>query len=173
MRTLNSLFCLKFIYYDVFLDYGTLLIEETEGSEHVKKIILFDGECNFCDKSVQFIIKRDPEAIFSFTSQQGEAGQQMIKKHHAPSSVDSIILIENDTYYLKSSAALRICRHLQGAWKLLFIFILVPYPIRDFFIIFWQRIATNGLEKRSMYPANTRSAQKIFIEIKKVGLCAK
>ena len=145
------------------LDYGTLLIEETEGSEHVKRIILFDGECNFCDKSVQFIIKRDPEVIFSFTSQQGEAGQQMIKKHHAPSSIESIILIENDTYYLKSSAALRICRHLQGAWKLLFIFILVPYPIRDFFynILAKNRYKWFGKKDRCTLP--TPEVRKRFL----------
>lgn len=145
------------------MDYGTLLIEETEGSEHVKKIILFDGECNFCDKSVQFIIKRDPEAIFSFTSQQGEAGQQMIKKHHAPSSVDSIILIENDTYYLKSSAALRICRHLQGAWKLLFIFILVPYPIRDFFYNILAKNRYKWFGKKDQCTLPTPEVRKRFL----------
>lgn len=153
----------EIIYYDVFLDYGTLLIEETEGSEHVKRIILFDGECNFCDKSVQFIIKRDPEAIFSFTSQQGEAGQQMIKKHHAPSSVDSIILIENDTYYLKSSAALRICRHLQGAWKLLFIFILVPYPIRDFFYNILAKNRYKWFGKKDQCTLPTPEVRKRFL----------
>lgn len=145
------------------LDYGTLLIEETEGSEHVKRIILFDGECNFCDKSVQFIIKRDPEAIFSFTSQQGEAGQQMIKKHHAPSSIDSIILIENDTYYLKSSAALRICRHLQGAWKLLFIFILVPYPIRDFFYNILAKNRYKWFGKKDQCTLPTPEVRKRFL----------
>lgn len=145
------------------MDYGTLLIEETEGSEHVKRIILFDGECNFCDKSVQFIIKRDPEAIFSFTSQQGEAGQQMIKKHHAPSSVDSIILIENDTYYLKSSAALRICRHLQGAWKLLFIFILVPYPIRDFFYNILAKNRYKWFGKKDQCTLPTPEMRKRFL----------
>jgi len=145
------------------LDYGTLLIEETEGCEHVKRIILFDGECNFCDKSVQFIIKRDPEAIFSFTSQQGEAGRKMIKKHHAPSSIDSIILIENDTYYLKSSAALRICRHLQGAWKLLFIFILVPYPIRDFFYNILAKNRYKWFGKKDQCTLPTPEVRKRFL----------
>lgn len=129
----------------------------------MKRIILFDGECNFCDKSVQFIIKRDPEAIFSFTSQQGEAGQQMIKKHHAPSSVDSIILIENDTYYLKSSAALRICRHLQGAWKLLFIFILVPYPIRDFFYNILAKNRYKWFGKKDQCTLPTPEVRKRFL----------
>lgn len=129
----------------------------------MKRIILFDGECNFCDKSVQFIIKRDPEAIFSFTSQQGEAGQQMIKKYHAPSSIDSIILIENDTYYLKSSAALRICRHLQGAWKLLFIFILVPYPIRDFFYNILAKNRYKWFGKKDQCTLPTPEVRKRFL----------
>lgn len=152
-----------FNYYAVLLDYDTLLIEETEGCEYVKRIILFDGECNFCDKSVQFIIKRDPEAFFSFTSQQGEAGQKMIEKYHAPASINSIILIENDTYYLKSSAALRICRHLQGAWKLLFIFILVPYPIRDFFYNILAKNRYKWFGKKDQCTLPTPEMRKRFL----------
>lgn len=129
----------------------------------MKRIILFDGECNFCDKSVQFIIKRDPEEIFSFTSQQGEAGQKMIEKYHAPASIDSIILIENDTYYLKSSAALRICRHLQGAWKLLFIFILVPYPIRDFFYNILAKNRYKWFGKKDQCTLPTPEMRKRFL----------
>lgn len=129
----------------------------------MKRIILFDGDCNFCDKSVQFIIKRDPEAIFTFTSQQGEVGQKMIKKHHAPASIDSIILIENDTYYLKSSAALRICRHLQGAWKLLFIFIIVPYPIRDFFYNILAKNRYKWFGKKDQCTLPTPEMRKRFL----------
>lgn len=94
-------------------------------------VILFDGDCNFCDASVQFIINRDPKGIFHFASLQSEAGQELLQKHNVPADIDSMILIENEKVFYKSSAALRICRHLQGAWKLLYALIVIPSPIRN------------------------------------------
>ncbi|MGE7602386.1 thiol-disulfide oxidoreductase DCC family protein [Peribacillus sp. NPDC097675] len=94
-------------------------------------IILFDGECNFCDSSVQFIIKLDPKGLFQFASLQSPTGQVLQKKYGVPEDIDSIILIEKGKAYYKSAAALRICRHLKGAWKLLSGFTIVPRPIRN------------------------------------------
>ncbi|GLY10750.1 thiol-disulfide oxidoreductase DCC family protein [Pseudobacillus badius] len=94
-------------------------------------VILFDGECNFCDSSVQFIIKNDPQGLFHFASLQSDTGQELLNKHNVPSDIDSMILIEGDKVYDKSAAALRICRHLKGAWKLLYAFIIVPRPLRN------------------------------------------
>lgn len=97
----------------------------------MKRIILFDGDCNFCDANVQFIIKRDPYAHFYFTSLQSEKGQELIKKYAVPVTIDSLVLIENDKAYTRSTAALRIAKKLDGLWHLLFLFILIPLPIRD------------------------------------------
>ena len=106
----------------------------------MKRILLFDGECNFCDQSVQFIIKRDKKALYSFASLQSEVGQQLIKTYHVPVHLDSLILIENDSYYVMSAAALRICRHLSGGWKLVSLFWLIPRPLRD---VLYKIIAKN------------------------------
>lgn len=103
-------------------------------------IILFDGECRFCDKSVQFIMKRDPHGHFKFASLQSEVGIELLSKYGIPTNVDSFVLIENNTYYVKSSAALRVCKKLKGAWKFLYVLLLVPVPLRDFF---YQIIAKN------------------------------
>lgn len=103
-------------------------------------VILFDGVCNFCDASVQFILNRDPNETFHFASLQSEAGQELLEKYHVRDDVDSMILIENDKVYYKSSAALRISRHLHGAWKLLYVFMVVPAPIRN---IVYDLIARN------------------------------
>ena len=97
----------------------------------MKRIILFDGDCNFCDANVQFIIKRDPYAHFHFTSLQSDKGQELIKKHAIPADVDSLVLIENNKAYTRSTAALHIAKKLDGLWHLLFLFILIPSPIRD------------------------------------------
>lgn len=94
-------------------------------------IILFDGVCNLCNSSVQFIIKWDPNGYFSFAPLQEEAGKKLLATHHIKTNMDSLILISNNTFYQKSSAALEICRHLQGGWKLLYAFKLIPRFIRD------------------------------------------
>lgn len=126
-------------------------------------IILFDGECNFCDKSVQFIIKRDPNGYFKFASLQSEIGEELLKKYQVPSSIDSIILIQNDQYYIKSSAALRICKYLKGPWKLFSTLIIVPRPIRNFFygIIAKNRYKWFGKQESCMLP--TPEQRKRFL----------
>ncbi|KGP73359.1 thiol-disulfide oxidoreductase DCC family protein [Pontibacillus yanchengensis] len=95
------------------------------------KIILFDGECNFCDASVQFILKRDRQEQFTFASLQGEHGQKLLKQHGIASSVDSFVLVDGNQIHFQSTAALNVCKELAGAWKLLYGFIVIPKPIRD------------------------------------------
>lgn len=97
----------------------------------MERIVLFDGVCNFCDGSVQFIIKRDPSEHFYFTSLQSEKGQQLKQQFGISEHEDSVVLIENGKFYTQSTAALRIAKKLDGLWHLLFLFILVPRPIRD------------------------------------------
>lgn len=126
-------------------------------------IILFDGECNFCDSSVQFIIKNDSKGIFHFASLQSDTGQELLKKHDVPSDIDSMILIEGDKVYYKSAAALRICRHLKGAWKLLYALLIVPRPIRN---IVYDFIAKNrykwfGKKESCMLPSPSVRARFI------------
>src|SRR5690625_2056922 len=97
----------------------------------MEKIILFDGDCLFCNRSVQFIIKRDPQAIFKFTPLKSEVGQCLLKKYHVPKTVNSLILIENNHYFSKSTAALKISKHLTYLWKFFYVFIFIPKPFRD------------------------------------------
>lgn len=94
-------------------------------------IVLFDGECNFCNGSVQFIIKRDKLGYFKFASLQSSAGQTLLEKYSIFTNVDSIIFIENNRTFIESAAALQICKHLDGAWKLCTIVKVVPLPIRN------------------------------------------
>lgn len=109
-------------------DYSKLL----EGM-CMNNIILFDGECNFCDASVQFIIKRDPKAVFSFASLQSEIGKQLLASYELPRNIDSMVLIADGKAHLKSSAALQIAKELSGVWKLAYACIIVPHSVRDFF----------------------------------------
>ncbi|RDW17726.1 thiol-disulfide oxidoreductase DCC family protein [Oceanobacillus chungangensis] len=97
----------------------------------MSKIILFDGVCNFCSSSVKFIIKRDKLAKFKFGSLQSKIGQELKNNTNLPENTDSIILIEDGKSYDKSTAALRISKELDGLWKLFYMLIIIPKPLRD------------------------------------------
>lgn len=97
------------------------------------KIILFDGVCNLCNGAVTYIIKRDKKNVFKFAALQSEIGKELVSKFKIDTSkVDSIILIDGEKQYDKSSAALRISKELSGALPLLFGFIILPKFIRNF-----------------------------------------
>lgn len=98
----------------------------------MERIVLFDGVCNLCNSSVQFIIKKDPKGYFKFASLQSEVGYDLLTQYGLNQNMDSIVLIENKTIYMRSTAALRICMKLHGFWKFLAIFLIVPPSIRDF-----------------------------------------
>ena len=96
-------------------------------------IILFDGVCNLCNTAVQFVIKRDRNGLFKFASLQSAFGQHNLEKHRLPKSTfNSFILLENETVYTKSTAALRVARRLAGVWPLIYIFIIIPAFIRNY-----------------------------------------
>lgn len=97
-------------------------------------IILFDGVCNFCNGSVNFIIERDRGKYFKFAPLQSEIGQRLLSEHGIDKTdTDSVVLIEDGKAYIRTTAALRIARKLSGAWHLFYGFIIVPSFIRDFF----------------------------------------
>lgn len=98
-----------------------------------KKIILFDGVCNLCDATVQFIIKKDKKDVFRFVSLQSELGQKIV--HYLginPEKTDSIILYEPAVaYYIKAEAALRIAKELQSWHAVLFYLNGIPNFIKN------------------------------------------
>jgi predicted DCC family thiol-disulfide oxidoreductase YuxK len=113
-------------------------------------VVLFDGVCNFCDASVNFVIGHDPEGYFKFAPLQSEAGKKLAAEHglRAESNekpagdlipIDSVILVEDGKAYTHSTAALRIARRLGGVWSMFYGLIVVPKPVRDFFYRMFAR----------------------------------
>lgn len=95
-------------------------------------IVLFDGVCNLCNNSVQFIIKHDKKNIFKFASLQSAIGQQLLKTYELPTSnFSSFVLIQHNKTYTQSTAALKIAQQLNGPIKLLYAFMIVPAFIRN------------------------------------------
>ena len=121
-----------------------------------KKIILFDGVCNLCNNSVNFIIKHDKKDVFRFASLQSEIGQKLVSERGLdPDELDSIVLIEPGVaYYRKSTAALEISRELSGGYSLLKNFLFLPEGLRD---VVYDLVANNrykwfGKQESCMIP---------------------
>ncbi len=119
-------------------------------------IILFDGVCNLCAWSVQFIIKRDPQGRFRFASMQSPLGQRLLENCCLGSQVtDTFVFIQGHSHFTKSDAILKVARNLSGIWPLFGLFSLIPRPIRDwaYRIIAKNRYAFFGKRKTCMIPS--------------------
>lgn len=96
------------------------------------KIILFDGVCNLCNNSVNYVIKRDKKDRFRFAAFQEEAGRRLIVKYNIDTSkTDSIVLLDGDKVYVRSTAVLRIARYLGGGYPLFYGFMIIPNFVRN------------------------------------------
>jgi predicted DCC family thiol-disulfide oxidoreductase YuxK len=95
-------------------------------------IIVFDGVCNFCNGSINLVMRNDPADTFRFAANQSAAGQALLAKHGIRAdAVETVYLIEGETVYNQSTAALRIARKLRNPWPLLYACIVIPRPLRD------------------------------------------
>lgn len=97
-----------------------------------KSIIFFDGVCNLCNASVNFVIKHDKKAQFLFASFQSDAAKEILL-HFNLKNFDSetVILVEGQKLYDKSTAALKIAKRLDGGFKLFYAFLILPKNFRD------------------------------------------
>lgn len=130
----------------------------------ISRIVLFDGYCNLCSNSVQFIVKHDPKAKFKFCSLQSDSAKKLIIQYAIPfQNVESIVLLIDNKFYLKSDAALYIAKQLKFPISILSIFILIPKFIRD---AMYNWIAKNryrwfGKKTECMIPDNSLSERFI------------
>ena len=98
-------------------------------------IILFDGICKFCDGMVNFIIDRDPKALFRFAPLQSEFATKMLSEKGLVADkemLSSIVLVYKGRLYFKTDAVLRIARLMGGGWVLFYPLLIVPRFLRDF-----------------------------------------
>ena len=129
-----------------------------------RAIILFDGVCNFCNWSVNFIIDHDPDAYFQFAALQSETGKALLAKYGLISDdLDTLILIEQGQAYTHSTAALRIVKGMKGWYSLLYDFIVIPLPIRDFFYDLFARYRYAMFGKRDVCRIPTNEEKERFI----------
>ncbi|PKP28845.1 MAG: thiol-disulfide oxidoreductase [Bacteroidetes bacterium HGW-Bacteroidetes-18] len=121
-----------------------------------KSIILFDGVCNLCNTSVNFVIKHDKKAQFLFASFQSDAAKEILLHFNLENlNTDTVILVEDNKIYNKSTAALKIAKHLDGLFKAFYVFIIVPKFVRNWIygIVAKHRYQWFGKKESCMIPS--------------------
>jgi predicted DCC family thiol-disulfide oxidoreductase YuxK len=114
------------------------MTSRTGGRPH--PIVLFDGVCNFCNRSVNFVIEHDRRGYFRFAPLQTAKGSEIARRHGIdPEQLDTFVLVENGRAYRKSGAALRVARRLGGLYALAYGLIAIPPFMRDVFYDWFAR----------------------------------
>ncbi len=97
-----------------------------------ERVIVFDGVCNWCNAWINFTIDHDPQGKFKLGTLQSVQAKQILQELQlSTDDFETFLLLEQTRVFTKSTAALRIARHLSGLWPLLYLFILIPRPLRD------------------------------------------
>ena len=95
-------------------------------------VLLFDGVCNLCNGSVQWVLRHDARAQFRFAALQSDTGQALLRRFGLDSAqLDTVVLVDGDRIFLRSDAPLEVARRLGGGWALLYIFKVLPRPLRN------------------------------------------
>ena len=98
------------------------------------KIVIFDGVCSFCNGAVAFVIRRDRRSLFKFAPTQSDAGRSLLQQHGLESLADeTFVLVDGETFLLRTDAALAIAAELTIPWRWLALFKVFPQGFRDFF----------------------------------------
>ena len=132
-------------------------------------VILFDGVCNLCERSVRWVIERDPEAIFRFAPLQSEFALGLIKQHEGrlagfdPAALNSFIVVAEDGIYLHSDAWLYVVSRLPGPSRWLRILRWVPAGLRDrvYAFVGSRRYRWFGKKEQCMLPTEDIEARFI------------
>lgn len=133
-------------------------------------VVLFDGVCNLCNSSVNFLMDKDKKGVLRFASLQSEAGQALLKAHGlSTEGFNSMVLVANGKVYHRSSAALRTAKYLPGIWSLGQIFLIVPAFLRDkvYNLIARNRYRWFGKTEQCRLPTPEERAR--FLELSQVS----
>lgn len=95
-------------------------------------VLLFDGVCNLCNASVQWVLLHDPTGVFRFAALQSETGQALLRQwNKSTDDFDTVVLVDGDRLLLQSDVPLEIVRRLGGWRQLLYVFKIIPRPLRN------------------------------------------
>lgn len=94
-------------------------------------VLLYDGECGFCSRSVLFVFRRDPRARIRFASLQSDVGKALLAEHGIPDDRSTMVLIDEKGAHVRSTGALRVARLLRWPWSWGYALVVIPRPLRD------------------------------------------
>jgi predicted DCC family thiol-disulfide oxidoreductase YuxK len=118
-------------------------------------IILFDGVCNFCNRTINIILKYDKQSYFQFAASQSHAGINTLQQFKLDQKASaSVILIDNEKVYTKTDAVIQIAKHLSGWPSVFHLLKFIPKSMRDFAydLIAKNRYALFGKKDICMIP---------------------
>jgi predicted DCC family thiol-disulfide oxidoreductase YuxK len=101
-------------------------------SQADRPVVIFDGDCSFCNGAIRFILKHEADEAMLFAPRQSKAGQELLSANGIGPAPGTMVLIEGGKAFLRSTATLRICRHLRWPWRAAAWMLIVPAPLRDF-----------------------------------------
>jgi predicted DCC family thiol-disulfide oxidoreductase YuxK len=127
-------------------------------------VIFFDGVCNLCNATVDFLIRHDPNHLLRYASLQSSAGQQALRQAGlSTDAYETFLLFDNGKFYTRSTAALRTAVILGGFFKLLAILFVVPRPIRDFIYSYVARNRYRWFGRKESCRLPTPEERSLFI----------
>lgn len=124
----------------------------------MSKIILFDGECNFCDSFVNFVVKRDSKNEFRLCALQSQCAKNLSAKYNfeiEQQNLSSVILLNDEKIYKKSTAAIKILSQLGGLWHLMPALFIIPKFLRDFFYDYFAKNRYRWFGKKEICEINS------------------
>ena len=128
-------------------------------------VILFDGVCNFCNGTVNFVLKQDRKDVFRFAALQSEAGRRLLEKYKlSTEEFDSFVLLDEGKIYKKSAAALRVMNKLPWFWKEVQLFRVIPTPFRDAIYDFIARNRYKWFGKKDQCMIPTLEIKSRFLD---------
>ena len=134
----------------------------------VETVLLYDGVCGFCNRSVQAIIRHDRRREMKFAALQSEYGSAVVERHPELQKVDSLVLVERvsgeEKVSTHSTVALRVAAYLGGAWKLLMIAYVIPAPVRDVFYNLFARYRYRLFGKYESCPLPSPEIRSRFLD---------
>src|SRR5699024_5235205 len=130
----------------------------------MKQLVLFDGECRFCNSAIIFIMDRDFYMHVQFVHLSSKTVLKYFHDLNIPKEVDSLILIQRNKYFTESTAALKISKHLNKGWPLMYGLIIVPKFVRNFMyrLIANHRYTLFGTAKACQIP-NEKDRQRFLL----------
>ena len=131
-------------------------------------VLLYDGVCGFCNRSVHTIIRHDRRGEMQFAALQSEYGKSVVARHPELQNIDSLVLVERvngeEKISTHSTAALRIAAYLGGWWKFFLIARAIPRPLRDIFYNLFARYRYRLFGKYESCPIPSPEIRSRFID---------